>query len=185
MKLVEDNLEMRWRGLEGLVDKGLVKEIGVSNFSAGQIAEILSFARIRPSVCECEAHPYFSNEGLVEYCKSEGIRFVAYAPLGTPGFKSRIATSGGGHVELMKEDVMVRIAKRVGKSTAQVLIKWAIQRGTMPIVKTTSLAHVKDNLDMEGWGLREDEMREINGLEKGGRVFTYAFAKHSKYWHYE
>ena len=113
IELVEDNLKTRWSGLEGLVEKKLVKNIGVSNFSAAQLDEVSSFSEIKPCLNQVECHPYFPNQALLDYCTAKGIEVMAYGPLGTPTFLVNKDDPRVGHMTIMQEPVIVRVAGNV------------------------------------------------------------------------
>ena len=108
-----------WRALEGLVDEGRCKTIGLSDVSLGQAKEIFEAARIKPAVIHVEAHPYLPQWDLLDYCRKNGIVLQAFAALGH-----------SSEPRLLEDPVITAVAKRVNKTPAQVLLAWAIQRGT-------------------------------------------------------
>lgn len=105
--------------MENLVDHGKCRSIGLSDISLNELLLIYESARIKPAVIQVEAHPYLPEAELLEFCKKKGIVFLAFAPLGH-----------GIHPELLEDPVILAIATRVGKTSAQVLLAWAVQRGT-------------------------------------------------------
>ncbi len=117
-----------WKALESLVDEGRCKAIGLSNVNLGQLKDVFEIARIKPAVVQVEAHPYLPQWDLLDYCKSKGIVMQAFAALGH-GIEPR----------LIDDPVVAGIAKRVGKTPAQVLLAWALQRGTAPLTTATSM----------------------------------------------
>jgi len=186
IELVEDNLKERWLGLEKLVNKQIVQQIGVSNFSAAQLEEIALFSTIKPVLNQVECHPYFPNQSLVDYCSRNGITVMAYGPLGTPTFLVNKDDPRVGHMTIMQEPVVVSIAGKHNKTPAQVLLKWAVQRGTVPVVKTTNCHHLEDNLNLSDFEMSELEVEEITGLgREDGRVWRFDYARDSMYWHYD
>ena len=141
-------LTRTWKALEGLVDEGWCKAIGLSNVSLGQLKEVFEIARIKPAVVQVESHPYLPQWDLLNYCKSNGIVMQAFAALGH-GIEPR----------LIDEPVIAVVAKRVNKTPAQVLLAWALQRGTAPLTTATSIRHVQENFDVST--LPEDAVDEI------------------------
>jgi alcohol dehydrogenase (NADP+) len=157
-----------WQAMEALVDQGLVRHIGVSNFPVALLHELMTQARIPPAVNQCEAHPYLQQTKLVEYCKARGVHFQAYSPLGTPGFKER------DEPVVLDDPVLNEIAKRHGVSVAAVCLAWAVQRGTSVVAKSTNPQHLRDNLEAATSSdirLSEEDMAAIASLDRGYRFF--------------
>lgn len=144
----ETSLTETWKALERLVDEGRCKAIGLSNISLEKLKEVADSARIKPAVIQVEAHPYLPQWELLDYCKSNGIVMQAFAALGH-GIEPR----------LTEDPVIVGIAKRVNKTSAQVLLAWAMQRGTSPLTTATSMGHLEENFDVSA--LPDDAMDEI------------------------
>merc|ERR1719270_680820 len=115
-----------WLEMEKLVKKGLVKSIGVSNFNSVQIKDILENGSIKPVTNQVECHPYLNQSKLLEFCQDHNITITAYSPLGSPDRPWAPAGEEG----LLDDPKIKEIADRYNKSSAQVLIKWQIQRGT-------------------------------------------------------
>jgi diketogulonate reductase-like aldo/keto reductase len=138
-----------WRALEGLVDEGRCKAIGLSDVSLGQAKEIFEAGRIKPAVVHVESHPYLPEWELLDYCKKNGIVLQAFAALGH-----------GIEPKLVENPVITVIAKRVNKTPAQVLLAWAIQRGTALLTTSTIPGQIKENFDLST--LPEEAMREIS-----------------------
>jgi diketogulonate reductase-like aldo/keto reductase len=137
-----------WRALERLVDGGKCKAIGLSDVSLEKTKEIYEAARIKPAVIHVEAHPYLPQWDLLDYCKERGMVLQAFAALGH-----------GMEPKLMDNPVITGIAKRVNKSPVQVLLAWAIQRGTALLTTSTNPSQIQENFDVST--LPEDVMREI------------------------
>jgi diketogulonate reductase-like aldo/keto reductase len=137
-----------WRALEALVDEGKCKAIGLSDVSLEQTKEIYEAARIKPAVIHVESHPYLPQWDLLDYCKKNGMVLQAFAALGH-----------GMEPKLFEHPVITRIAKRVNKSPVQVLLAWAIQRGSALLTTSTIPSQIKENFDVST--LPEDAMREI------------------------
>src|SRR5271168_745850 len=141
-----------WKALETLVDHGKCRAIGLSDIGLDKVKTIYESARIKPAAVQVESHPYLPETELLEYCKEKGIVLLAFAPLGhgmTPG--------------LMADPVISALAARVGKTPAQVLLAWAVQRGTALLTTPTTAARAKENFDIAR--LPEDAFDEINRIQ--------------------
>lgn len=155
-----------WAAMEALVDAGLVRHIGLSNFPAILIMELLSKSRIRPSVLQVELHPYLQQEALLSYCKREKIAVTAYSSLGAISYAPLGMDKGDS---LLEDPVLCSVAKRNGKSPAQVALRWAFQRGTIIIPKTSKVERLKENLELINWKLADEDMEQIASMERGRR----------------
>jgi diketogulonate reductase-like aldo/keto reductase len=138
-----------WRALEGLVDEGKCKAIGLSDVSLGQVKEIFAAGRIKPAVVHVESHPYLPQWELLDYCRKHGIVLQAFAALGH-----------SSEPKLLEDPLIAAIAKRVNKTPAQVLLAWAIQRGTALLTTSKSPSRIKENFDVSA--LPEAAVREIS-----------------------
>lgn len=142
-----------WTAMEDIVKDGRCKSIGVSDFSLQQVAEILAGARIPPSVVHVEAHPYLPQWEVWQLCKDRGIVMQAFAALGH-----------GMQPRLLDDPVITAIAERVHKTPAQVLLAWAIQRGTALLTTSTTPSRIRENFDVST--LPDDAIGEINAIGK-------------------
>lgn len=133
-------LQDTWQAMERLVDDGLVRSIGVSNFGVAQLCDLLSYARHRPVVNQVEAHPFLQQRALVEFCHREGVHVVAYAPLGRPG-------QHGDGIPLLEDPTIGEIAARHGAVPAQVALRWALQSGIGAVPKSANRARMAQNLE--------------------------------------
>lgn len=154
-----------WSAMEQLVDKGLVRHIGVSNFPVMLLHELLSRARIIPAVNQCEGHPYLQQQQLMQYCTTRGVHFQAYSPLGSSGYK------GESEPMLLQDPVFQDIAREHQVSTSTIALAWALQRGTSVVVKSVSPEHLRDNLNASRIVLTEDQMNRIRSLDRNYRFF--------------
>ena len=141
-------LKDTWKALENLVDEGRCKSIGLSNVNLGQLKEVFDNARIKPAIVQVESHPYLPEWDLLNYCKSNGIVMQAFASLGH-----------GIEPKLTDDPVITGIAKRVNKAPAQVLLAWALQRGTAPLTTATNIGYIEQNFDVST--LPDDAIEEI------------------------
>jgi alcohol dehydrogenase (NADP+) len=141
-----------WRAMESLVDHGKCRAIGLSDITLDRVVPIYESARIKPAVVQVEAHPYLPETELLEFCKKNNIVFLAFAPLGH-GIKP-------GPLE---DPVITAVAARVGKTPAQVMLAWAVQRGTALLTTPTTAARARENFNISA--LPEDGFAEINRIE--------------------
>jgi diketogulonate reductase-like aldo/keto reductase len=138
-----------WGALESLVDEGRCKAIGLSDVNVEKAKEIFESARIKPAVVHVESHPYLPEWELLEFCHKNGIVFQAFAALGH-----------SSEPKLSDDPVITSIAKRVNKTPAQVLLAWAVQRGTALLTTSKTPSRIKENFDIST--LPEDAMKEIS-----------------------
>lgn len=156
-----------WGAMERLVEKGLVKNIGISNFGTSLVRDLLSYAAIRPAVLQVESHPYLVQPKLLRYCQNEEIAFTAFSPLGAPSYiPIGMATEKDS---AMNEPVVRSIAESHKKSPAQILLRWGVQRGTAVIPKTSNPARLAENLSIFDFELTEDQMRSIAAMDRNQR----------------
>ncbi|XP_076114521.1 aldo-keto reductase family 1 member B1-like isoform X2 [Mytilus galloprovincialis] len=167
-----------WKGMEELVDAGMAENIGLSNFNKTQIERILHSARIKPCNLQVEIHPYFSNRKLVDFCLSKGITVTAYAPLANPDSPLRT----GKEPSIFDEPVLKDIAQKKGKTIAQVVLRFILQRNIIVIPKSVTPSRIKDNFDVFRFSLSPDEMEQIWTLDKYPRIFIEKWASgHQEY----
>jgi len=157
-------IEETWGAMERLVDSGLVRSIGLSNFNSRQVKKILDMARIRPAVLQVESNPRFNNECLRSFCAANSIVMVAFSPFGSPDLPW-----GAKLPHILADPTLKEIGARVGHSTAQVVLRWQIQRGVGVIPKSVILTELTDNLGVWGWELSKEDMKLVDGLETGVR----------------
>ena len=141
-----------WRAMESLVDSGKCRAIGLSDITLDALLPIYESARIKPAVVQVEAHPYLPETELLEFCNKNEIVFLAFAPLGH-----------GMRPGPLEDPVISGVAARVGKTPAQVLLAWALQRGTALLTTPTTAARARENLDIRA--LPEDAFDEINRIQ--------------------
>jgi diketogulonate reductase-like aldo/keto reductase len=138
-----------WGALESLVDEGRCKAIGLSDVNVEKVKEIYDSARIKPAVVHVESHPYLPEWELLEFCRQNGIVLQAFAALGH-----------SSEPNLLVDPVITSIAKRVNKTPGQVLLAWAVQRGTALLTTSKTPSRIKENFDIST--LPEDAMKEIS-----------------------
>lgn len=152
--------EDAWRALVDAQKFGLIKTIGVSNFLPEHLERIIEKTGVTPATNQIERHPYFNNNELVEYNKSRGILTEAWSPLGRE------------INDVLTNDTIVSIAEKYNREPAQIIIRWNLQNGVLPIVKSSSYKHQKANLNVFDFELSEEDIQTIDSLDKGeaGRV---------------
>ena len=146
-----------WQAMESLVDHGKCRAIGLSDITLDELRPIYESARIKPAVVQVEAHPYLPEAELLEFCKQKGIVFLAFAPLGH-----------GARPGPLEDPVISAIASRVGKTPAQVLLAWAVQRGTALLTTPRTAARAQENFNISA--LPEDALEEINRIQTRQRL---------------
>lgn len=164
--LITEKVSIRetWEAMQELVAAGLVKAIGVANFTAPMLWDLLTYAKIKPAVNQVELHPYLQQQELVDYCKYLNIAVTAYSPLGSPGnYKVR------GFPVVLEDPAVINVANNYKKTPAQVLIRWAIQRQTIAIPKSVSPQRTKENIEIFDFELSEADMKAIAGLNRNLR----------------
>lgn len=162
-------IQETWQAMESLVDKKLARSIGISNFSAQLIMDLLRHARIRPATLQIEHHPYLQQKKLIKYVQNEGIVITAYSSFGPLSFIELNMDSAHNTPTLFEHNVITSAASKHGKTAAQVLLRWATQRNIAVIPKSNDPTRLAQNLDVTGWNLEESEIEAINGLDLGLR----------------
>ncbi|KAJ6407440.1 hypothetical protein OIU84_010856 [Salix udensis] len=163
--LTETNIPATWRAMEALYDSGKARAIGVSNFSSKKLGDLLAVARVPPAVNQVECHPVWQQPKLHEFCKSKGVH------LSVPQVKGMIKT------QVLKNSILNSIAERLGKSPAQVALRWGLQMGHSVLPKSTSESRIKENFDIFYWSIPEDLFAKLSEIEQErmvrGTVFVH------------
>lgn len=149
-----------YRHLEEAYKAGKVRAIGISNFPIEGLRRLLGESEIKPSLIQVECHPYFPQTELKALLKEHNIALQAWYPLG-----------GRGNASIMSEPVIEEIAKTHGKSPAQVILRWHVQLGHSIVPGSKTPSHIAENLDLFNFELTNEEMAQINGLDKGEPIF--------------
>jgi alcohol dehydrogenase (NADP+) len=162
-----------WSGMEQAVNEGLVKSIGVSNFSQKKLENIRLNAKIMPCMNQVECHPYLQQDDLLAYCQKNDIVLTAYSPLGS---KDRASSLKQENEPLLLENpVIQQIAQKHQATVAQILIKWAIERGTVVIPKSVSSQRIKDNFEAQEVYLDAEDLQKIKALNQNYRYVDGSF----------
>jgi diketogulonate reductase-like aldo/keto reductase len=153
---VKGKYKETWRALETLYKEGRVKAIGVSNFHIHHLEDLFTDAEIKPMINQVELHPYLSQQELLGFCKEHGIQLEAWSPL----------MQG----QLLDQPVLKLIATKHGKSVAQVIVRWDLQRGIITIPKSTKEHRIIENVDVFDFQLTDEDITLINSLNQDQRV---------------
>jgi len=155
-------MQETWGAMEELVDEGLAKNIGLSNCQGSLILDVMRYARIEPQVLQIELHPYLTQEALVQLAKILGIAVTAYSSFGPQSYLE--IGIDKGVPSLLEHDVVNDIAKAHKKTAAQVLLRWATQRGIAIIPKTNNPDRLAANLQCDTFDLSESDIKKISAL---------------------
>lgn len=153
---VEGKYKDTWRAMEKLYNDGKIRAIGVSNFQQHHLTDLLTAAHIVPVVNQVEFHPHLTQEELRRFCKEKNIQLEAWSPL--------------KQGELLQEPVLQKIAEKHGKTTAQIIIRWDLEKGLVTIPKSSKEERIKQNADVFDFNLTPDEIAEIDQLNKNERI---------------
>ena len=165
--LEEQPLEETWAGMEEVLQAGLCRHIGVSNFSIKKIKAVSNSANVLPEVNQVELHPYLQQGSLVGYCQEHDILVTAYSPLGSKDRPESMQKTG--EPTLLEDPTILTIAKNHQATAAQVLIQWALARGTSVIPKSVNPARLRENFDAMSLQLTESELQKIAALDRHRR----------------
>ena len=156
-----ENVKQTWGKMEELYRSGVLHSIGISNFSKKRIRDVLSFCTVKPAVNQIELHPYLQQWDTKELCDENGIYLTAFFPLG-----GAVGARGINIPGPMDDPVIKRIAENHHKTPAQIMIRWAVQRGTICIPKSVHEERIKENCNIFDFELSEEEMSEMKALDK-------------------
>lgn len=149
--------EKAWEVMNALMEEGKIKSIGVSNFNKNHL-EAIAHIGIIPAMNQLESHPYFRNDEVIDECMNRGIKVQAWCPLGGP------------YSSLKSDKLLEKISHKYGKTSAQIILRWHIQRGMMVIPRSSNEKRLKENLGIFDFELDETDMTEINALDTGKRM---------------
>lgn len=158
-----DNDVKAYLAMEKAVRDGKIRSLGLSNWYVEELEEFLPQVSVTPALVQNEIHPYYQENDVIPYIHSLGIAVQGWYPLG-----------GRGHTaELLEEPVISEIAKAHGKSSAQIILRWNLQKGVVVIPGSSNPDHIKENTQLFDFELTEDEMKRINGLDRNEKHDWY------------
>lgn len=161
-----------WAAMEETVDAGLCRHIGVSNFSPARLRRLIAGARLRPEANQIESHPLLAQQAMLELCHAERMILTAYSPLGSPDRPARLHRDGDP--SLLENPVVLEIARERGISAAQVLLAWAVCRGTSVIPKSVNPTRLAENLAAAAVVLDAEQLERLAGLDRHHRFVNGA-----------
>tara|TARA_B100001142_G_scaffold326389_1_gene381829 strand:- start:600 stop:1544 length:945 start_codon:yes stop_codon:yes gene_type:complete len=156
-----------WHSMEALVGEGLVKEIGVCNYSSGLLHDLMAYADIKPAMLQIESHPYLTQERLIRTAQDYGLGVTSFSPLGALSYLALDMATEGESV--LTEKAVQTAANRLDRTEAQVVLRWALQRGTAIIPKTSKKERLAENIALYDFRLNEEEMTAISALNENRR----------------
>lgn len=171
--LSEIPLEATWEAMSGVSERGLARQVGVSNFSERMIVRVRDATGVTPAVNQIELHPYLQQNARVAACKELGVAITAYSPLGSPDSAAMMGRKD--EVLLTQHPAIVGIAEAHGAKPAQVLIAWALARGTSVIPKSVNPARIAENWASRELALTSEDMRAIAELDEHERMVDGRF----------
>tara|TARA_B100000767_G_scaffold181140_1_gene169059 strand:- start:1260 stop:2237 length:978 start_codon:yes stop_codon:yes gene_type:complete len=167
MQLDRVPLSETWAAMEQLVDAKLARQIGICNYSASLLHDLMNYANIKPAMLQIESHPYLTQEALIRTAQSYDIAVTAFSPLGSLSY---VALDMASEAEtVLTQSVVLAAAQRTGATPAQVVLRWGLQRGTAVIPKTSNPQRLLENLSLSGFMLTVDEMAAISSLNQNRR----------------
>ncbi|XP_015602926.1 aldose reductase [Cephus cinctus] len=175
---IVDYLET-WKGMEECVKLGLTKSIGLSNFNSVQIDRVLSIAKIKPMMNQVECNPNLNQKKLIEFCSKRGIAITAYSPFGAP---LRYWAKPTDTEVVIERPETLALAKKYGKTAAQVLLRYLVDIGTIPIPKSSSKERIQQNIDIFDFKLTPEEIAIIDTFNTGTRTCaSFGYDTHKDY----
>ncbi|MGL6201271.1 MAG: aldo/keto reductase [Lachnospiraceae bacterium] len=153
-----DGFTEAWRVMEDLYQQGKIKAIGVSNFHQTHLEKLNSEAKVVPAINQIESHPMFHNQKLIDYCQGKGIAVSAWSPL------------GGSQGNLLKDERLLKMADKYNKTTAQIILRWDIQREIVVIPKSVHKERIISNMKIFDFELSQEDMDTINSLNQDKRT---------------
>jgi D-xylose reductase len=167
MKPARVPLQHTWQAMETLVDSGLARYIGVCNYGVSLLRDLLNYARVAPAVLQVESHPYLTQEKLMRFCAEEDIAVTAFSPLGALSYLELDMAAADDSV--LQQPVVISIAERLGRTPAQVVLRWGVQRGNAIIPKTSRPQRLIENANVFDFELTAADMAAISALNRNRR----------------
>ena len=155
-----------WPKMEALVDKGLTKSIGLSNYNVQSMLNLLSFCRIKPVANEVEFHPYYYQENLKNFCDKENIAIIAYYPLARGNGARQYIKNHNGEMDCFKEECVVKLCKKYNKTPGQIIINWEVSQGIISIPGTSNPNRIKENLGALDFKMTDEDIKSLDCFGK-------------------
>lgn len=174
----DDDYLDTWKAMENLVDLGLVKSIGVSNFNSEQITRILDNCRIKPVVNQVECSPTLNQKKLTKFCKERDIVVVAYSPLTRPHAYEKDPTLPK---PALLDERVAAIGKKYNKTPTQVVLRYLVELGVVPIPKSSNTGRIKENINIFDFKLNDEEIALMDSFHTGQRSVPFALCTKHKY----
>ncbi|CAL0306032.1 unnamed protein product [Lupinus luteus] len=163
--LTKPDIPSTWRAMEALYNSGKARAIGVSNFSAKKLQDLLDVAHVPPAVNQVELHPSLQQPNLHAFCKSKGVHLSGYSPLG----------KGLGRTNILKNSVLHEAAEKLGKTPAQIALRWGLQMGHSVLPKSTNVTRIEENFDLFDWSIPEDLLDKFSEIKQERLVSGESF----------
>lgn len=167
-----------WKGMEGVLAKGLTKNIGVSNFNSEQITRLVENSKVKPVTNQVECHPYLTQKKLSEFCKEKGILTTAYSPLGSPDRP----WAKPDDPKLLEDKKLIELGQKYHKTPAQILIRYQLDRGHIVIPKSVTKSRIAQNSEVFDFNLSPNDIAYIDSFDRDGRICPLLGADNSPYY---
>ena len=164
-----DNVSLAetWAGMEDLVRDGRVRHIGVCNYNTGLLLDLMAYSEIKPAMLQIESHPFLTQDTLLRLACDFDVAVTAFSPLGALSYVSLDMATDADTV--LSAEPVIQAAQRLGKTPAQIVLRWGVQRGTSIIPKTSRAERLRENIALFDFALSDDEMRAISSLNRNRR----------------
>ncbi|MEM7781782.1 MAG: aldo/keto reductase, partial [Planctomycetota bacterium] len=156
-----------WQAMVELKKSGLAKEIGISNFNTALIRDLLNQTDEPPAVLQVELHPYLTQEKLIRFCQESEIAVTGFSPLGAQSYFQLDMAEASESV--LDQDIVKSLAKELGKTPAQVVLRWGIQRGVSIVPKTSNRNRLVENIAIFDFELSDEQMQSMSDLNRHRR----------------
>lgn len=163
--LTKPDIPSTWRAMEALYNSGKARAIGVSNFSVKKLQDLLDVAHVPPAVNQVELHPSLQQPKLHAFCKSKGVHLSGYSPLG----------KGHSESNILKNPVLHEVAEKLGKTPAQIALRWGLQMGHSVLPKSTNVTRIKENFDLFDWSIPDDLLARFSEIKQERLVIGEQF----------
>ncbi|KAL2730864.1 aldo-keto reductase family 1 member B1-like [Vespula squamosa] len=166
-----------WKAMEGVLNKGLTKNIGVSNFNSEQINRLLKNCTVKPVTNQIECHPYLTQKKLSAFCKEKDIVITAYSPLGSPDRP----WAKPDDPKLLEDMKLLELGKKYNKTPAQILLRYQLDRGHVVIPKSVTKSRIAENSNIFDFQLKPDDIAYIDSFDCNGRICPMTGSEGSPY----